>query len=609
MAERSALFNPLKLLLLVVADGRCVPEELAKTINTSYVLLEDLREKMNDQLRLRWKERVAELRIHNDSNRYGQSIEMQRLYAAALEALEGRFYEVAEKDYSLTVARYEEAIKAMSLTSVGQLPLVSQMLQQELQQSISKSAHDEIIQIANVGHALNSGLVVAGLWDWAGDAYSHVEGKKGDVRGCYERGLETLGNNEKLEELYEWRRAMSGHLSLSLATVLLAHFDEWEKAKTLIKNAADVVFFKRQERSNKEYLDVCKILVCESSDDGAPSQTSPVTPHIQAPVSQKYRESLSRLQAEIGQRALDTLREDYEKSDEGFPVPETYYLIGVLGELYIQLKEYDKCANLIVGNKSKFDDAFLSWTWEGVDEALNYGGFPFLPIVMHLRNQGLAEGMLQRPDYKEFVEQVRKAEESHQRQELRQTRIEKKLVELEGVETIQVTGSELVKKNPWLEGVVNLGSVVNAEALYKQLKRQNWGEVVVGFCNAVEEELKQFLYKEYLEFVAEQSDDDSYVEESKRQNTKGSVLYFIGSLNRNKAAYQIWMQFVSTCMKAHKEFLSYELPDALAELVRLRNLSAHGKMQERRDAERAHEIVWGTPEKPGLLKKLIGLKS
>ena len=60
-------------------------------------------------------------------------------------------------------------------------------------------------------------------------------------------------------------------------------------------------------------------------------------------------------------------------------------------------------------------------------------------------------------------------------------------------------------------------------------------------------------------------------------------------------------------MEAHSEFVANELPKLLEELVSLRGPSAHGAMKEREKAEKARNIVLGTPEKPGLLKKLIAL--
>jgi hypothetical protein len=128
----------------------------------------------------------------------------------------------------------------------------------------------------------------------------------------------------------------------------------------------------------------------------------------------------------------------------------------------------------------------------------------------------------------------------------------------------------------------------------------------MGYCNAVEEELKQFLYKEYLAYYAEKY-NEGYEEESRRQREKGSVLYFIANVTTNTMKNQIWNQFVDARFPEQKEFLLNQLPQVLAELSNPRNPSAHGKMPERKKAERTREIVLGMSGKPALLERLVAL--
>jgi len=41
-------------------------------------------------------------------------------------------------------------------------------------------------------------------------------------------------------------------------------------------------------------------------------------------IEAQKEDRLLRLKAELGQQALDVLRAEFEKSEEGFPVPETH---------------------------------------------------------------------------------------------------------------------------------------------------------------------------------------------------------------------------------------------------------------------------------------------
>jgi hypothetical protein len=590
------LLDPLQKLLLVAGDERFVPSELAGRINTLNALLVDLGKRMNEEMRAKWKDRIGGAVSDCDRNSYDLVADKQKVCIAALRTLRGRFYEVVENDYSIAAAHYEEAANAMDfLPNELRWQVVGKMLSMKQYQNI-----------ADTNSAFYLKLLPVYLWDWAGDSYCRVNNKMEDARRCYEQGLGILRPMEaEGSEVEQWQICLC-HLEISLANLLLAHFDEWGKAQALYEDAADVVFFKREKKENEQYRGICSIIVSTSSEaDVFDFAKSDWTPHVKIPAAQKYREGLTKLKAELGQRALDLLRKEFEKSEEEFPVPETYYLVAFLGELYLALKEYEKCAD-IVGKGESFDDGFFEWT---IDELKQHADWAF-PFVVHTGNEYFAKGLLQRPDYKEFLEHQKKVEESHQRQEWKQMRVERHLEaiqrEVAGAVTVDKIQNKLIAEKPWLENATNSGSVVNAEVLYEQLGKQNWGEVVMGYCNAVEEELKQFLYKEYLAYYAEKY-NEGYEEESRRQREKGSVLYFIANVTTNTMKNQIWNQFVDARFPEQKEFLLNQLPQVLAELSNPRNPSAHGKMPERKKAERTREIVLGMSGKPALLERLVAL--
>lgn len=602
--EKTVSLAPLNLLLFVAADERFTSGELSSRIKTLNALLEDLGKSMSEEMKRKWRDEAFEVSSDCEENRYGFAVEMQKLCVATLRTLQARFYEVVEEDYLGAAGRYEEAADIIEQGQPAEIAKVIVKSLPEETESLLESRNlpelEEASRSIDVMLSFVMRFPAVDLWDAAGDAYcraGETEEKARDARRSYEHALQILKLNKEpgtVDEEWETRLC---HVSLSLANLLLARFDEWGEAEALYREAADAIFFNRSEKDNKQYHDICWIIADEDFLGVATSvDRSVCAPHVYPPVTAKHEESLTKLKAELGQKALDELKEEFDRSEEGFPVPETYYLVAVLGELYMRLGQHEKCANVFEESTS-FSESFFEWTYDQLCEAHDWA-FPF---VVHTHNESFARGLLQRPDYKEFVHQMEKVEESHQRQEWRLIRQEKMLRGIGNRASLEEIQNRLVQENPWLDGVANLGSVVNADAIYQQLKKQNWGEVVMGYCNAVEEELKP-LYKEYLTFRA--GFDKDYVEESERQKKQWSVLYFIASMTKKDIKYQLWKQFVIARVPEHSEFILNQLPGLLAELVELRNPSAHGKMQERERAKRARQIVLGKADTPGLLKRL-----
>ena len=387
-----------------------------------------------------------------------------------------------------------------------------------------------------------------------------------------------------------------------MAAAVLIPSDEWQQAELLYRKAADSMFFNIDQKDNSAYQCICGVLVYGSRVRPFGYFEPNWFPRVPLSIEAQKNERLLRLNAELGQRALDTIRTEYEKGEEGFPVPETYFLVAILSNIYMELQEYEKCTNLLISESGDFKETFFDWAFDELTGAYDWA-FPF---IERLENLSFVKGLLQRPDYREFIERIKVAEESHQRLEWKQIRFEKVLDRVGDRAGLEEIRNELTTRNPWIEDAANPGSVLNAELIYQQLKKTNWGEVVMGYCNAVEEELKEFVYKEYLAFVAGQS-DRNYGEESQRQNKPGSVLYFIASMANNQLRNRLWEQFIKIKMPDHHDFICNQLPSSLATLIDLRNPSAHGKMPERAKAEKAREIVLGK-QQPGILAKLVSLR-
>jgi hypothetical protein len=392
--QERTLIDPLKELTTVVADEQFVGAHMAGRINALSALLADLGNRMNEELRRRWIDRMAEAVSACHANTCGLSPDIQRLSTCAVRALEGRFHAVVEEDYLKAVACYEEAAEAADFVPSELLERTRVLLGGALAEWSRGPVPDNESpvwrQIPEHARALTmwlSRLPAAMLWDWAGDAYCRVDGRMPDARSCYEKGLVILraAQGEGAQDEH-WRSCLC-HVELSLANLLLAHSDEWERAEGLYRDVADAVFFERPERKHGEYHDICSLIVPVDSVADATFPEAVWAPHVTAAPPREHQERFANLQAELGERALETLRQEFQENAAGFPVPETYYLVAFLGELYVELKDYGKCAN-ILGRGTAFDFGFFDWTYDELHEASEWA-FPF---VVHTGTSTLPEG-------------------------------------------------------------------------------------------------------------------------------------------------------------------------------------------------------------------------
>lgn len=536
------LLNPHKQLLFAVSNTRHLLGSLSEEVETLDALVNDFGEKMSPDIRERWKSKLSQILQSCEVNSLGLTDETQGLCLATLCAIEGKFYEVIDKNPQDAGGCYERAAKVLASMPKPQLEkLMTTIAKGSLASlegdSTSNKKEVKFEEGLGVVLAFSYRLPEAELWNYAGDNYCRA-GTIESGRRCYDVGLQV--SNEQLtgEVVESWATALrriNCRLSLSLAVAVLIPSNEWEHCESLYRKASDNIFFKIDKKDNVAYQDICGILVYGSGITPYGFVEPDWFPRVPVSTAVQKNEQLLRLKAELGKRTLDTLRTDFEKSEEGYPVPETYFLIMILSDIYRRLGEHEKCINLITSGSHDFDDAFYEWTYDELTKAHDWA-FSF---IEHSENVSFARGLLQRPDYKEFVERMKKAEESHQRLEWRQIRFEKVLEGVGDKISIEEVRNQFTSKNPWLEEAANPGSVLNAELLYRQLKKTNWGEVVMGYCNAVEEELKDYIYKKYLAYIAGQP-DRNYAQESQRQNNQGSVLYFIAGMASARLKDRLW---------------------------------------------------------------------
>lgn len=595
-------------LFAVIAHNPKVPTELTDAIRVLNTLLDDIGRRMADDMKLRWMDRLGEIVSDCGRNIYGLTENTQHLYLGTLQGLGGRFNETVEEDYTSAGKYYEDAAETLNL--IPEKLSVEDLLGPTPQKTETLGL--DTVMFVGVDLTVLR-LPVIDLWDRAGDAYCRG-GKIDDAKRCYRAGIKIMrASYPEPEEPARADLARSrgshvyfGHLLLSLANVLTIFTDEWEEAEPLYREATDTIFFDKPEKSNDQYHDLCSILNSLGATSFSFPRRKGCIPHVNVGLPATGQQgNLLKLATQIGQKALDELIREYD-TKKSFPVPETFYLVGILSYFYSDLGQYEKCARLVPLN-TQFGSDYWSWTWEELevlrDEELEW----VHPHVVYCKSQGFADGLMARPDYREAAENIKKMRESQERQELRLIRQETMLRDMDKRPSRQGIQDKLLREHPWLGDLANQGSLINAEDLYQRLEKQNWSEAIMGYCNAVEEELKQSVYKRYLAFRA--SFDKAYAEESEKQRKEGAVLSFVANVAKDTPRRKIWEQFVGARIPEHRAFLSKELPELLSRLVPIRNRAAHGEKLEKESADQVRRIVIGRPGEPGLLERLSKIRA
>ena len=153
----------------------------------------------------------------------------------------------------------------------------------------------------------------------------------------------------------------------------------------------------------------------------------------------------------------------------------------------------------------------------------------------------------------------------------------------------------------WVNKLANQGALTNAEFLYKALNTKSWGEVIMGYANVVEAEIKAKLLPRLENLLMEKGATLENILPSQVESG-GSALGYAELVLKRIATNPILINLLSGLPKDTVSFLLSELPDLLKDLRLPRRLSAHGDVVH--DAKKIQKLVLGTPEKAGLLKRL-----
>ncbi len=167
----------------------------------------------------------------------------------------------------------------------------------------------------------------------------------------------------------------------------------------------------------------------------------------------------------------------------------------------------------------------------------------------------------------------------------------------------EVTQRLRTEYGEWVNNLANPGALTNAEFLYEALKAKSWGGVITEYANSVEAEIKAKLLPRLGDLLKSKGVTLENILSS-RIERGGTSLGYAEAVLKRIAENQFLVGLLSALPEDTVAFLLYELPNSSAKLRELRNPPAHGDAMTASQAKEMRKLVLGTPEKPGLLKRL-----
>jgi hypothetical protein len=173
--------------------------------------------------------------------------------------------------------------------------------------------------------------------------------------------------------------------------------------------------------------------------------------------------------------------------------------------------------------------------------------------------------------------------------------------------TLEEVGQRLrAEYGDWVNKLANQGALTNAEFLFEALRAKSWSGVMTEYANAVEAEIKSKLLPGLEGFLRKKGVTLEGILPS-RVASGGSSLGYAQLVLERIAAKPILRGFLSDLPADTVSFLLCQLPASLGKLRELRGPSAHGEAMTVKEAREIRKLVLGTPEKPGLLRRMTEL--
>jgi len=159
------------------------------------------------------------------------------------------------------------------------------------------------------------------------------------------------------------------------------------------------------------------------------------------------------------------------------------------------------------------------------------------------------------------------------------------------------------KYGDWMSKLANQGALSNAEFLYQALKAKSWSGAIMEYANAVEAEIKSKLLPGLKNLLMKKGTMLENILPSKVKSGGSSFGYTETVLNEIAVNPDL-TKLLSPLPQDTVSFLLNELPSSLAKLRKMRRNAAHGDIMTAWEAKEMRKCVLGTPQKPGLLKRL-----
>ncbi len=210
--SQKLLLDPHKELLFAISSTHQLLGSVSEEVESLDALVNDFGERMNPDIRERWKSKLAENPHDCEVNSFGLTDEQQGLCMAALSAIEGRFGEIVEKNYQGAGSCYERAANVLASMPKVQLEKLMGGIAQD---SLAKRDENETSGKQNVKYEESLGVILAfmfrlpevQLWNSAGDAYCRA-GIMVLARQCYDRGIKVSSEALAGEIQMPWEIAM-----------------------------------------------------------------------------------------------------------------------------------------------------------------------------------------------------------------------------------------------------------------------------------------------------------------------------------------------------------------------------------------------------------------
>jgi hypothetical protein len=153
--------------------------------------------------------------------------------------------------------------------------------------------------------------------------------------------------------------------------------------------------------------------------------------------------------------------------------------------------------------------------------------------------------------------------------------------------------------------------------MFDTLEHRTYGEVIMGFCNCVEAEIKRDIVLPLMTYLDKKKMSKNIKLETSAYSIKMTDDIFLDDIKRillGISTHKDLRGFLFTLIPDQRDFLTKRLPNAIDKISYFRNIphgdsAAHGGITNNKNAQEIRQLVLGTNNNPGLLKELIEIRN